>query len=235
MKDLKGTEMFVVLEDVMTAPARNIQEKKIDNITFVEFDTCLQSFEVRNRNKRKYLKHFMLPSFDSPHIAELESKGGWMGEAGHPITDDTRRIMTIDPKMVSHKITKHWLEGNLAYGHIQTLADVYGPQMTRLILQGMEPSFSLRALAPMKNDPQGGKIQNGKAFIICYDWVFYPSHIEAYRDTRSEIKKVNMAVTESANSMICNSKDLIVTESSIIAFVKEESKNIKLVSSMFEV
>lgn len=233
--DLKNTQMFLVTESSCDAAIKNVKESKLNGLSFVEFDTVLQSFEVRNRNKRIYLESFMKPSFDSPHIAELINANSWVGEAGHPISDDTKRIMTLDPKLVSHKITKYWFENKKVYGHIQTLLSKYGKEMTALILQGMEPAFSLRAMCPMKNHPDGGKIQNGKAFIITYDWVFYPSHVEAYRDKRTSVKLVQADIQSNGNVMESAGLELAVTESAVIDFIKEKSKNINVVSSMWEI
>lgn len=233
--DLKDTQMFLVTEDTISAPITNVRERKVNDLTYVDFDTYLQSFERQNRNKRIYLESFMKPSFDSPHIAELIAANSWMGEAGHPMSDDPKRIMTIDPKLVSHKITKFWFENKKVLGHIQTLVTKYGKEMTALILQGMEPAFSLRAMAPMKNDPRGGKIQNGKAFIITYDWVFYPSHDDAYRDKRTGIQLMQTDIKANGNVMESAGMEMIVTESAVMDFIKDKSKNIQVVSSMWEI
>lgn len=235
-KDLKDTQMFLVTENAFSAPATNVKERKINDLTYVEFDTKLQSWERQNRNKRIYLTSFMLPSFDAPHIKELQSKKSWMGEAGHPMSNDPKRIMTIDPKLVSHKIDRHWVEGNSVYGHISTLVNKYGKEMTALILQGMEPAFSLRAMCPMKPDhASNGKVQSGKAFIITYDWVFYPSHDDAYRDERTGIKLVQTSAENNGNVMESAGMDMLVTESAVIDYIKDKSKNIQVVSSMWEI
>lgn len=235
-KDLKDTQMFLVTEDAFSAPATNVRERKINDLTYVEFDTKLQSWMRQNRNKRKYLTSFMLPSFDAPHIKELQGKKSWMGEAGHPMSNDPKRIMTIDPKLVSHKIDRHWFEGDSVLGHISTLVNRYGKEMTALILQGMEPAFSLRAMCPMKPDHStNGKIQSGKAFIITYDWVFYPSHDDAYRDERTGIKLVQTSAENNGNVMEGTGADILVTESAVIDYIRDKSKNIQVVSSMWEI
>ena len=234
--DLKDTQMFLVTEDAFSAPATNVKERKINDLTYVEFDTKLQSWMRQNRNKRKYLTSFMLPSFDAPHLKELQSKKSWMGEAGHPMSNDPKRIMTIDPKLVSHKIDRHWFEGDSVFGHISTLVNRYGKEMTALILQGMEPAFSLRAMCPMKPDHStNGKVQSGKAFIITYDWVFFPSHDDAYRDERTGIKLVQTSAENNGNVMEATGTDMLVTESAVIDYIKDKSKNIQVVSSMWEI
>ena len=234
--DLKDTQMFLVTEDAFSAPATNVKERKINDLTYVEFDTKLQSWMRQNRNKRKYLTSFMLPSFDAPHLKELQSKKSWMGEAGHPMSNDPKRIMTIDPKLVSHKIDRHWFEGDSVFGHISTLVNRYGKEMTALILQGMEPAFSLRAMCPMKPDHStNGKVQSGKAFIITYDWVFFPSHDDAYRDERTGIKLVQTSAENNGNVMEAAGTDMLVTESAVIDYIKDKSKNIQVVSSMWEI
>lgn len=233
-KDLKDTQMYLLTEDAMSAPITNVQERKINDLTYVEFDTKLQSFERQNRNKRMYLESFMKPSFDSPHIAELIAAGSWMGEAGHPMTEDPKRIMTIDPKLVSHKITKFWFGGKAVSGHIQTLLTKYGRDMTALIIQGMDPAFSLRAMAPMKLDSRGGKTQSGKSFIVTYDWVFFPSHDDAYIDKKSGIKLMQAGIKDSGNVME-SSMELAVTESAVVDFIRDKSKSIDIVSSMWDI
>lgn len=235
-EELKNTQTFLITEDAQTATPTHIKERKINDLTFVEFDTKLQSFQRQNRNKRIYLTSYMLPSLDAPHLKEMESKKSWMGEAGHPMSEDPKRIMTIDPKLISHKIEKHWIEGDCVYGHISTLTSQYGKDMTALILQGMEPAFSLRAMCPMKDDNKSrGKIQSGKAFIITYDWVFYPSHDDAYRDTRTGIKLVQTSTAHNGNVMESSGQEILVQESAVLDYIRDYSKSIRVLSEMWEV
>lgn len=232
-KDLKDTEMFLIMEDTYTGVTKNVTEKKLGDLTYLDFQTVLQSFEVQNRNKRIYRTSFMTPSLHDPHIVEMQQANGWPGEAGHPMSDDPKRIMTIDPKYISHKINKHWVEGNFVYGQVSTLVNRYGRDMTMLMMQGIDPAFSLRAMCPMKPDAASrGKVQSGKAFIVTYDWVFHPSHKEAYRDRRCP---VTMQDAFNNNKNVMESTMIPVTESFILDYIRDYSKNIKVVSSMWEI
>lgn len=175
----------------------------------------------------------MTPSLHDPHITEMQQAGGWPGEAGHPMSDDPKRIMTIDPKYISHKINKHWVEGNFVHAQVSTLTNRYGKDMMSLMMQGIDPAFSLRAMCPMKPDQASrGKVQSGKAFIITYDWVFHPSHKEAYRERSCPITLQNAVANKGG---ITESTMIPVTESFVLDYIRDYSKNINVVSSMWEI
>ncbi len=237
------TKDKIVATLVMETPMKpskpeNIKPYNENGFFYLNFNTCLQDFDVFNRNKRKYPTAYMVESFKSEHLIELINKRTWFGEAGHPITNDPLRIMTIDPKKLSHRINSFEIRGNRIYGNIDTLADGgFGERMARLILQGMEPAFSLRALAPLVKNADGTSVLKGKAHIVTYDWVILPSHKEAYRDQSSPIRRMtNTIATESRNQIVTESSfELAATESQIIDFILAESKNVKLVSTILEV
>ncbi len=46
---------YVLMEQVSDpTPVTNLREFKHNGLLYVKFDTCLQSFDVKNRNKRIY-------------------------------------------------------------------------------------------------------------------------------------------------------------------------------------
>lgn len=234
MEKLENVAYLVMENTTEPAKPQNLQVIKENGFFYVKFETVLQSFGVQNRNKRIYDGDAMMESLNAPHIRELIMNKTWKGEAGHPLSKDTARIVTIDPKLTSHKINSFYRSGNLLKGEIETLDDdALGRRMTKNILQGMEPAFSLRALAPLMKRADGTSLMKGKAHIVTYDWVILPSHMEAYRDKSKPIEKISQVIENAGN---CSTDMLVnVNEASLTNFLKEESKNIKLVSNICEV
>lgn len=215
-------------------PVKNVKFHDKNDLFYVRFDTTLQDFNVKNRNNRIYMGNAMVPSLMAEHIVELESKNSWFGEAGHPMSDDIKRILTIDPKLISHRIVKHDVNTSRCTGTIETLDNDLGRQMTKLILQGMEPAFSLRALAPLVKRPDGTSLVKTKAHVVTYDWVVLPSHKTAYRDQSKPVEKIFKCVSESGNGMDHHAL-LPVQEAMITDFIAMESANVKLISNVCEV
>lgn len=214
----------------------NLQVNETNGLFYLNFDTCLQSFNVFNRNKRRYIASAMVPSLNADHIIELISKKSWYGEAGHPDDDNPRRILTIDPKLISHRINTKEIRGNKLYGNIDTLDNnSHGNEMTKCILQGMEPAFSLRALAPLTKHSDGSSTVNNKCHIVTYDWVILPSHKDAYRDQSKPVQKITESISSSGNNFIGGSQLIGVTEASIKDYISMESINVNWVSNVFDV
>ena len=226
---------------VMEVTGEPVRPKSIEHIkgpmgcTSIRFDASLQSYNRKNRNGRRYDKDPMWGSLQAPHIQELISKNSWCGEAGHPITEDVKRILTIDPKLVSHRISNLNLRGDILDGTVETMSSGYGLDMARFIVQKLESAFSLRALAPIIKAANGEQLIKSRSHVVCYDWVILPSHPEAYQNTSKAITVLNNSVAESGNDLQNVDKLVSVSESQITDFVQEESKNVKLVSNVFEV
>lgn len=149
---------------------------------FVRFNACLQTYDTWNRNNRNYHLAPMKKSWAAPHIQELLRRKDLFGENGHPMSDDPKRIVTIDPKVSCHRINSISFKGNAVFGEIETLNDdLYGKQFMMHILQGCEAAFSLRALVPLtKIDAVRSEIRQ-PGHIITVDRVILPSHKEAYQ------------------------------------------------------
>lgn len=235
MKKQEIVAMLVMDSTMEPVKPTNVQVVDKNGLFYLKFQTVLQEFNAWNRNKRKYMSGPMMESLNMPHIQELRRKKTWMGEAGHPLEDEVKRILTIDPKLCSHKVNDFELKGNLLYGEVETLDNgAYGTQMTKQILQGMEPAFSLRALAPVTKNADGTAIVQQRGHIVCYDWVILPSHNKAYRDETSAIQKIYKNVSDDGN-VLTESAFIPVMESQLLDFIKEESVNVNLISNICEV
>lgn len=227
------TKAYIIMESVVEpSKPRNVKSFN-DELFYVNFDTYLQSFGCKNRNKRIYEGDAVMASLNQPHIRELLTKRALCGEAGHPLTNDTTRILTIDPKLICFRINNFERRGNLLHANVETLDTNMGKDMTKYILQGGEPSFSLRALASL-TDVNGTKVMKSRAHVVTYDWVILPSHCEAYRDETSHIKAVRQKITDNKN-VVCESSVFAVNESQILSYIKAESKNVNFISNICEV
>ena len=204
----------VVVEQ--TSPADNkidiIEVKQKNNLNFLRFNTCLQDFfEERNRNRRKLVPKYVKIATQSPEWTELLSRGGVSGENGHPIPASgnvtMERISSIDPNNISHIIKKiWWTDGDLKlHGEIETVDDINGPgaRFMRHILQGLQPSFSNRAIIPQKRNPDGSIDQTGVGRIITFDRVILPSHKGAYIDLDTPVKNVIKSPKDMEVAMEC--------------------------------
>ena len=225
------------------------------NMFYVTFKSCLQSFDCFNRNKRNYALNAMTEAIKADHIRELIAKGTWTGENGHPDSTDIKRILSIDPTKICHRICDVEFRGKLLYGTIETLNDdIWGKQFSKHILQGLEASFSLRALAAIQKLPDGRGIIKTKPHIVTYDRVVLPSHREAYMETDKPVRLTySGGITESASLESFNTLEdntiyipkgntfedstKIIEESSIpsaLSYIKDESKRFKELATFYD-
>lgn len=225
------------------------------NMFYVTFKSCLQSFDCFNRNKRNYALNAMTEAIKADHIRELIAKGTWTGENGHPDSTDIKRILSIDPTKICHRICDVEFRGKLLYGTIETLNDdIWGKQFSKHILQGLEASFSLRALAAIQKLPDGRGIIKTKPHIVTYDRVVLPSHREAYMETDKPVRLTySGGITESASLESFNTLEdntiyipkgntfedstKVIEESAIpsaLSYIKDESKRFKELATFFD-
>ena len=225
---------YLITESSAPVSVSNVEVFDKNSLFYLRFEATLQDFNVLNRNKRIYKGQAMIPSLNAEHILELERNGSWFGEAGHPMSDDLKRILTIDPKMICHRIVSHTVTNEFCRGVIETLDTEYGRDMTKCILQGMNPAFSLRALAPLTKDPNGTSIVQTKAHVVTYDAVILPSHRAAYRDTTKPIEKIVKKINADGNT--CTESSITPVQESLIKdFITMESANVNLISNVCEV
>lgn len=238
---MKKDNVFAyVLMEEMSEPVqiRNLKECSKNGLLYLIFDTVLQSFEVKNRNKRTYIGDAVMESLAAPHVQELIKKGSFVSEYGHPLVKDMSRVTQIDPARVCGRVNSYYRTGNLLKGEFETFDDGgLGTMLTRRILQGLEPAHSLRAVAKLSKDRNGNDIMNSRAHIIAYDTVILPSHVEAYRDESKDIRVINQPIvaTESTEFGSHEEYAFVVNESMLTDFVMEESKNVKLIKNICEV
>lgn len=166
---------------------------------YVTFDAVLQSFGIRNRNKREYdANNIMERIRTDDYIQSMLRQNSWMGEIDHPAPKNQgeeltmQRIANPDMTMTSHYIRRPTLNGNLLEAGIQTdSSNANGMNMAIKIVDGkIIPCFSARVLGALQN-------RNGRPVVyvrklITYDWVLYPSHPEA-------LAKINQPIVESVN------------------------------------
>lgn len=222
---------YTIMEEAMVGEVKNLETIDKNNLFYVNFDTTLQRLNAKNRNGRSYLDATGKALF-ADHLEELRRNKTWFGEAGHPHTDSQSRILTIDPTMTSHVINSVQVSGDIISGNVSTLDNGrFGNMMTKMVLQGMEPAFSLRALAQIDNTP-GGKVISKPPRIVTYDWVILPSHKEAYRDKNKAIQVVVDDIRSNGNVVTESVKP--ITESMVIDFAKENSSNFGIVQEMLE-
>ena len=236
IEDKSKIAAYMITEAVSDpAPVNNL--KVIDNqgLFYLTFDTVLQDFNVFNRNKRMYMGDAMVQSLNADHIVELMQKKSWFGEAGHPDSNDPKRILTIDPTMISHRIDSISANTQMCRGTIYKTDTKHGREMTKLILQHMEPAFSLRALAPLVKRGDGTSVIKTKGHVVTYDWVILPSHKSAYRDESKPIKKVIQNITDDGNVVTTEACLTPVQESVINDIVITESFNVNVISNVCEV
>ena len=192
-----------------------------NGLHFLRFKSCLQTFGVRNRNRRLWQSKWMKPMINAPEVQELIRNGGVPGEAGHPVPDcgkvSVERILTIDPNNISHVIKEfNWVTDNRLDGIIETIDDGNGPgdKFKRQIMQGLPVSFSTRSLIPQRKNIDGSVDQTGPGRYVTSDRVFIPSHKEAYIDKSIPVKNICKkekfeTVMESFVSYVVNGSDKI--------------------------
>ena len=229
----------VIMEQTADPCAVNVRDFHKNGMTYVIFETVFQSFGVKNRNKRIYDGDAVMASWNAPHIQELIRKGSFVSEYGHPLDQSMHRVTQIDPTRVCGRINSYYRAGNLLKGEFETFDDgACGTMLTRRILQGLEPAFSVRMLAKLSRTKDGTMLMNQPGHLVTADCVILPSHKEAYRDDTKAMNVVHKAI-ESAGPDITEEqyRDMVfaVNESMFIDFIQEESNNFKLVKSVEEV
>lgn len=230
----------VIMEQTADPCAVNVRDYSRNGMTYVIFETIFQSFGVKNRNKRIYDGDAVMASWNAPHIQELIRKKSFVSEYGHPLDQSMSRVTQIDPARVCGRINSYYRSGNLLKGEFETFDDgACGTMLTRRILQGLEPAFSVRMLAKLSRTQDGTMLMNQPGHLVTADCVILPSHCEAYRDESKAMNVVHKAITESAGADITEDqyRDMVfaINESMFTDFIKEESTNFKLVRNVEEV
>lgn len=251
MPKLEEPVGYVIMENDNTFnEVKNLQPIHNGILTYVRFETILQSLDCVNRNKRYYKKEAMIESLSDPRITELIRNNKFKGEAGHPVGQPLARIGAVQPTNTCHRITKWWIDGNLIRGIVETLDDgegCPGTKLTRAILQDENPSFSYRGMAPIVKKGNISYV-NSRPTTITYDEVNLPSHPEAYAEVKKTIvnKSIDtgdkqtrdiattMVTTESAD-ILFDDKSIAVYENDIIDMIYNGSDNVKSICESFNI
>ena len=146
----------------------------------VQAKCTLQDLDVVNRNRRIYSLADMKPEIEGARIQELVAAKSFLGECGHPLSDDLVRQQTIDPKLVCVRFNKIWIEKNLVKAIYEGTNNAYGEEVDTELRNGVKHAFSLRALGSIENIDGKAYVKNIK--VITYDRVIYPSHKRAYTE-----------------------------------------------------
>ena len=182
-------KQYIIYESAVTSDIRDVTS----NGSIVNFTTVLQEADVKNRNGRIYPKVAICNGLKNPIIVEKEKSGTLFGECGHPYSTDIARQSNVDMRNAAFRILDFFWEGNLLYGHCQTLDTALGRDMAGLIKQGCKLSFSMRGQGNVVKDPyRDALVVSENLVIITFDWVWLPSHQTAYMTSIDEVTQSSM-------------------------------------------
>ena len=188
-----------------------------------------QRANEKNRNGRWYDRGELFPELKSKRITELIKTGNLKCESGHPLAKDLQRQQTIVEKNCPAMILKFWTEGDYVKGLVRGTNNALGEEFNNDLLDGISPSWSLRALGSVENTRRGAEVRGIK--IITYDKVIFPSHPNAYTDGIVGLQ------TESANVKIEEDPGIFfpITNQNVIDCIKQESYSYKKIAESFDV
>lgn len=220
-------------------PVKNMDVISRDGILYVDFESCLHSFDVMNRNTRMYEASNINECLQTERIQHYLSHGGWFGEENHPTPEykdhplSPERIQDIDMKNTSHKMLNPHIERNLLISRIQSDAGTAaGMNLARKMIQGFIPGFSCRAIAAMT-------LKNGKPVvnvrkIITYDWVLFQSHREAEQINPENTKFVHKSAPVTVVCSESSGEDVIVPLTEILENVGKKDPNAQIIMEAFD-
>jgi hypothetical protein len=231
--------MGLVFIEEQTSPEQNMVSNMnvVDKngIFYVEFDSCLHSFDVMNRNSRMYKAKNISECLNTERIQSYLSHGGWYGEMNHPTSKyenkklSSERIQDIDMGNTSHRMLNPHVEGNLLVSRIQTDAGTdAGMNLARKMVQGFIPGFSCRAIASLFLE--AGKPTVNARKIITYDWVLYQSHREAEQIKNSPTKFINKV----ANTVQESVQGIMIPLKEILESVGKTDVNTQIIMESFD-
>lgn len=237
---LSDRDMGFVYIAEQTSPddniVRNVDIVDRDGILYVDFESCLHSFDVMNRNTRMYEASNINECLQTERIQHYLSHGGWFGEQNHPTPKyknqplSPERIQDIDMDNTSHKMLNPHIEKNLLISRIQSDAGTAaGMNLARKMIQGFIPGFSCRAIAVMT-------LKNGKPVvnvrkIITYDWVLYQSHREAEQINKEDTKFIHKNPTLVSET---TTEDIIIPLGEILEYVGKTDINTQIIMESFD-
>lgn len=220
---------------------KNINTINDNGIFIVEFDACLHSFDVLNRNNRLYESKNIWDCIMTEKIQSLLRDNLWAGESDHPTPEykdkplSAERIQSIWLPNRSHLITNPRIQGDKLNAHIKTFPNAVGTDFAKeIIALNAVPEFSCRSIASMQL--KCGKPTVSVRRLITYDRVLYPSHREAtaINTPKAVIKKVK-TITESTVEHIKEATESIVIPlKEILETVGKTDVNAQMIMESFE-
>jgi len=192
----------------------------------IEFNACLQSAEIINRNNKFYPAPVLTEALQQPRLQELVKRKVWFGEISHPYQrKDFQRSVDVLPERVSHRVCDiPTLKGNLFCSRIETV-DPMGKTMASWCKRGSVMGFSMRGLTPYevtKTSPIVHKVVRSPMVILCYDAVWYNSHPEATMQTST----IESNFLEFAS--LKKTEEIEMTFNDVAKYIATESKNFKI-------
>ncbi len=222
-------EIFYMLQETVSKQEMLTEAQLEEARSFVEnnpykglkYNTKLIGAEEVNQNGRLYKKATLDAGMKkNQHL--IETNQFWFEES-HPMTTDPRRFSTV---LMSNSVAKlnswKWNDNNLV-GVCETLQTAKGKDLKGLLLQGVMPSVSMRALGKVTKR-QGISVVENALRIISFDTVLNPSHKDAIASgiiTEAFYGKEDI-VTETFDV----SKQISMHE--LMEFVDNKSENIKM-------
>lgn len=232
----------IILEAQQEVPEVTIISEKNNKVTGTGI---IQTLGDENRNGRIYELKDMKPEVEGDRIQkELIPTGNMCGHDGHPSSTELSVQSVIDPKLCSVRYSKIWLEGNEIHANFRGTNNDYGKAFNADLMEGVRPSFSLRALGSVDRE-RSGKCYVRNLRIITWDRVIFPSHKRAYM-TNLITSKNESAVLESCgydmtkNDMLNGEKALNegvlipIVNKQVVDYIKHESANVKAILNNFE-
>ena len=232
----------IILEAQQEVPEVTIISEKNNKVTGTGI---IQTLGDENRNGRIYELKDMKPEVEGDRIQkELIPTGNMCGHDGHPSSTELSVQSVIDPKLCSVRYSKIWLEGNEIHANFRGTNNDYGKAFNADLMEGVRPSFSLRALGSVDRE-RSGKCYVRNLRIITWDRVIFPSHKRAYMSNLITSKNES-AVLESCgydmtkNDMLNGEKALNegvlipIANKQVVDYIKHESANVKAILNNFE-
>jgi len=199
----------------------------------VTFDSVLQEADEINRNKRLYKKDVINGGLNAELVQEKIKNNSFVGEAGHPLSPDLKRQVYINQSNISHIVKNYRWENNFLHGTVQTACTDRGRDMMGMITENdTRVAFSLRALGPVVENKRSYMEVKAPITIISYDWVFFPSHKNAYME---KLNECNSVLNESGNTLLYESGVFsAINNNELISYIKERSQNYKEFKKQFD-
>ena len=210
--------------------------KKDDD--FVVAETVLQVAEVLNRNRRYYSTEDLHGQIYGDRWTELVKSGYACGEAGHPLDMNLARQQKIDPTLTCVQYIKCWMEGPVVKAWCRGTFNELGKTFNKDLKAGKKPAFSLRSLGSIRIN--NGRSQVTNLRLITYDFVIYPSYVQAYVqgivESANEQKSIQEAVAERGNNMFISDNDNFIApimNQDVVNMLLKESADIYTICNDF--